>query len=64
MRRTEAEAGTGAPNAEEFLRLARRQLDPQEAAALDRAAWRQAVEEFLAERARLASPKQLSGGNK
>lgn len=63
MRRSEAEAGTVAPNAEEFLRLARRQLTPREAAALDRAAWRQAVEEFLAERARFASPEQLSGRN-
>lgn len=46
------------------MRLARARLSKGEAAALDRGAWRQAPEESLAERARLASPGQLFRGDK
>jgi hypothetical protein len=52
------------PMLAEFMRRARAQLTPEEAAALDRAAWRQAVAEFLAERKGGPAPEQLSGGNK
>lgn len=46
------------------MRRARAQLTSEEAAALDLAAWRQAVQEYLAERKSGTTPGQLSGGNK
>ncbi|MGH9534237.1 MAG: hypothetical protein ACRD2E_05210 [Terriglobales bacterium] len=46
------------------MRPARRHSTAEELAEMDRGAWRQAVEEFLAERGAFGKPEQLSGGNK